>query len=58
MQAASHGTDQILARSQLSEGILELPHPLLLKNLDLCVVDTCQFIYPLAPAGQVREIRD
>ena len=58
MQAASHGTDQILARGELSEGILELPHTFLLKNLDLCIVDASQVIYPLAPAGQVRESRD
>jgi hypothetical protein len=58
MQATSHGTDQILARGELSEGILEFTHPLLLKNLDLCVVNASQVIYPLAPAGQVRESRD
>ena len=57
MQATSHGTDQILTRGELSESILELSLPLLLKYLDLCVVDASHLIYPLAPAGQVSESR-
>ena len=58
MQAAAHGPDQILARGELSEGILELPLPLMLEKLDFRVVDTCKVIYPGAPAGQVHESRE
>lgn len=58
MQAAAHGPDQILARGELSEGIFELSLPLMLEKLDFSVVDTCQVIYPGAPAGQVCESRE
>ena len=58
MQTAAHGPDEILARGELSEGILELPLPLILEKLYFRVVDTCQVVYPGAPAGQVRESRE
>jgi hypothetical protein len=58
MQAAAHGPDEILARGELSEGILQLTLALMLEKLDFRVVDACQVVYPGAPAGKVRESRE